>query len=204
MFVTKNELNDMLQFAADVSGRSITEQLKNFYFTQMRTIDCAKVRDAFSVFASKGHFPTVNELLIECGYSSIRTRDERSHAENRREKAKAENLAPCGSAGLEKVFGEYTWEHRIVTESEQDAREEFTKIRNEQLERAGWKILSEDFYKCRTEVDEGKRQRGAKMFKMMWHCFKQEPREFGYREPKPATVATMQDLKKKSAGEREE
>jgi len=176
VIVTRNEFDEMLKIVADVTGRTLTDRTKEFYYQQVRTVEAGTLRQAINVFASRGHFPAANELLVECGYSPVRTREERHAYEERKQLAKEKNeQSPSGTTTPENTFGCWSFEVRKVTDSEQEARTEFANTKADRLVRNGWTVLSEDFHECVTEVSEGKRNRASKMWKMIFHCYKPEP-----------------------------
>lgn len=75
----------------------------------------------------------------------------------------------------ETQFGDWSFEFRKVTESEVEARIEFAKLRAERIDRNGWKVFSEDFYKCLAENPDGRGKHPPTMFKLILHCRKPEP-----------------------------
>lgn len=159
---------------ADITGKPFAERTKEFFYQNIKHVDSRSIRDAAQIFAAKGHFPTLNEFLIECGYRPLKTKTETRDLEHKIERAKALNQEHSSSITPENAFGDMSWEVRVVTESDVDANHKFEEARA-RLHRAGWKITGETQHECQTEVGEGRKVRGARLMKIIFSSTKPEP-----------------------------
>jgi len=175
MYVSKDELENWLQVCADVAKVTINQKMKEFYWRNLHRVDNDKVRDAINLFGIRGHFPTVQELLVECGYFAPRSQAEREEQERRQEAMKkSDEITDDPEKTPAKISGNWTWYADKITHSRQEAEAFFQEVQRDHLEPHGWTVHERtinDFWK---EITEGKRSYRAQGFRCFFHSTKPE------------------------------
>lgn len=157
MYMPEDEFVQGLLLVAEVCGRPTpSKKLCQLYFSKFKTIDSTDLRKAFDAFATRGKWPTLAELMRECGLCPPPTRAERESAE-----AKAfEGTVAYDDLPTGKELTEYgRWVFRSEAESPADL-----EPKRKGLIDLGWRVWRTRDFSCIKQRKSGNQTHMKRMF----------------------------------------
>ena len=149
MDIKSVKLSAQLTLLAELSGKpKLDEKVKTYYESRLRHCTEEELERAFSVFGDRGVWPTVEQILIECGHRAMPSRQEQAASlERDRALPRRDETTPEEMPYWETQYGE--WVFRAIGPQQ---------IRD--VERAlddhGWTILDHRTLELTTETKVGK------------------------------------------------
>jgi len=79
--IRKARLSQQLDVLAELAGKSKpSDQAKAVYQNRLQHCDDAELERAFAVFADRGIWPTIAQVLSECGHRALDSREEQAES----------------------------------------------------------------------------------------------------------------------------
>lgn len=147
--MAKGRLNQQLDLIAELAGKPApSEKTKTFYGSRLKFCDPQELERAFGVFGDRGVWPTVEQLLRECGQRPVESREEQEASlERDRSLPKADPAAPPEPPTYETQYGE--WSFRATGPVA-------TRQLLESLSKHGWEIIDRREHHIVTEEKAGR------------------------------------------------
>jgi hypothetical protein len=165
MKFSKGEFAPFIKMCGEVCGKVMTDGSISFYWHNLHHIESDELRRSFSIFTAKGKWPTVNDILEECGYSPHQTRKEK-YSSSRDDTPESEQIPERNPTDVD---GEYTWESRVECVSLSQAEPEFSKCKANLMSN-GWAICNENTFECRSQATP--KSPIKTVWKRHWHAVK--------------------------------
>jgi hypothetical protein len=137
MYMTEQQFIAGFKRMAEVCGRPLTDGVIAFYLEKVKTAEAGKLAAAMSLFATRGKWPTPEDLMLEVGIVPPMSRKEREEFERTQK-----NAPPPPADKWEDVKNCYgVWAFHAI--DLQGQRVKANQVRQKLLEH-GWKIDKEE------------------------------------------------------------
>lgn len=137
MYMTEQQFIAGFKRMSEVCGRPITDGTTSFYWEKVKTAEAGKLAAALSLFATRGKWPTLENLMSEIGIVPPMSSRERAEYQRRQE-----NATPPPTDRLDDMKNRYgVWVFETFDLPGQSSKA--NQMRAE-LHENGWKIDQEE------------------------------------------------------------
>lgn len=155
--IKKGRLNQQLELLAELAGKpSPSEQTRGFFYNRLKDVDPNELERAFAVFGERGIWPTLTQMLEECGCRGIDTRRQQEES-LARDRALPSVDKPFVPSWVDE-YGELVFQ----TIKGKDRNELLHNLREN-----GWEIVHETDASYVTDIAQGKIKKQVRIDKVV-------------------------------------
>lgn len=174
----------MVEFICTIVGKNIGENITKFYYNNLKNIDETSIKSAFNAFASRGIFPTVEQVMKECGFDSSMSAEEIQEIKRQLEK---EASMEKGDS-LEDMCGECAFHFKFIGSKREEA-DRFFDAKIQGLKEKDWCIKTIEVSECKIPKLAGGTVRYYPGFTALVFAARSEPETLPLKTPQKAPPA---------------